>query len=136
MSFDTTFNPCVPLIVGYIVSFLSSIYPAQLNQKINKDGVLFTYPHVNRFLIPAFIASIVSAVVQACAHPGRKLDARTAIMQGGWQIVGLLISAGIAIIGGLIIGIIYKILSWNTMEDQFNDEFTYENVPNPYKETD
>jgi hypothetical protein len=117
MSFDTAFNPCIPLIVGFIVSFLSSLYPSVIHKKINEGGVLFSFPHLNRFLIPAFIASIVSAVIQACgisangAFEINQLPGRTKSQQGGWQIIGLLITIGIALIAGLIIGIIYKIIN-------------------------
>lgn len=53
------------MIVGYIIGFVCSIYPAALSRKINQNGVIFTFPHINRFLLPAFFASVVSAIVQA-----------------------------------------------------------------------
>ena len=65
MEADICFNPCVPLICGYVIGFASSIYPATFNRKANKDGVLFTFPHINRFFIPAFFACVISAIVQA-----------------------------------------------------------------------
>lgn len=120
MSFDITYNPCVPLIVGFVVSFASAIYPMTFNRKVNEKGVLFTYPHVNRFIIPALIASIVSAVIQASSNSANgafginRLSGRTAIQQGGWQLVGFLISAGIAILAGLLIGIICRLINGNT----------------------
>lgn len=90
MSFDTTFNPCAPLIVGFIVGFACSIYPATMNRKINEKGILFTYPHLNRFVVPAIISSIVAAIIQACADSLNgnfalnQLKNRTPIQQGGW----------------------------------------------------
>lgn len=142
MEADINFNPCVPLIVGYVVGFASSIYPSVMNRRLNKDGVIYTFSHVNRFFIPGFIACVVSAIVQGVdltingQHNLNRLGARTAIQQGGWQIVGFLITAGTAIIAGLIIGILYKIINKNTSADQFNDETTYYNVPSPALTTD
>jgi hypothetical protein len=66
MEADICFNPCVPLIVGFVVSFASSIYPSSMHRKANLNGVLFTFPILNNYLIPGFIACIVSAVIQAC----------------------------------------------------------------------
>lgn len=135
MEADTNFNPCVPLIVGFVVSFASSIYSSAIHRKTNNNGVAFTYSHINRFFIPGVIACIVSAVVQAVDlsingdHNTNRLNDRTPIQQGGWQIVGLLITAGTAILAGLIIGVLYKVINKNTSEDQFNDETTYYNVP-------
>lgn len=142
MEADICFNPCVPLIVGFVVGFVASIYPAVLHRKVNNNGVLFTYPSINRFLVPAFIASIVSAIVQACgvsengAHTMNMLGQRTAIQQGGWQIIGFLITAATAILAGLIIGILCKVINNFTEIDQFNDEVTYSDVPSPAIGTD
>ncbi len=135
MEADICFNPCVPLIVGYIVGFGCSIYPAALNRKINAQGVLLTYSHINRFFIPAILSTIVSAIVQACAvsqngdHTLNILTNRTSIQQGGWQIVGLVITLATAGLAGIIIGVAYKVLNNNRSEDQFNDQTTYSSIP-------
>ena len=47
MEADINFNPCVPLIVGYVVGFASSIYPSVMNRRLNKDGVIYKFSHVN-----------------------------------------------------------------------------------------
>lgn len=113
-----------------------------MNRKINANGVLFTYSHISRFLIPAVLSCIVSAVVQACdvsvngSHTSNRLSGRTAIQQGGWQIVGMLITIATAGLAGLIVGILIKLINKNTTDDQFNDQFTYDNVPSPYIQTD
>lgn len=142
MEADINFNPCVPLIVGYVVGFISSLFPAALNRRVNKDGVFFSFPTINRFLIPSTLACIVSAIIQACAvsanglHIMNKLPARTPIQQGGWQLVGFLITTGVALIAGLIIGILFKVSNKFTAEEQFNDEVTYTNIPSPAIGTD
>ncbi len=113
-----------------------------MNRKINANGVLFTFSHINRFLIPAVVSSIVSAIVQASdvsvngSHSANRLSGRTAVQQGGWQIVGILITLATAGIAGAIIGILIKLINKNQDIDQFNDEFTYDHVPNPFIQTD
>jgi len=67
MEADINFNPCVPLIVGYVVGFICSLYPASLNRNVNKNGVIFSFATINRFLLPSVLACIVSAIIQACA---------------------------------------------------------------------
>lgn len=67
MEADINFNPCVPLIVGYAVGFICSLYPASLNRNVNKNGVVFSFATINRFLLPSVLACIVSAIIQACA---------------------------------------------------------------------
>jgi|688.fasta_scaffold55727_1 hypothetical protein len=127
MEADICFNPCVPLIVGYVVGFGSSIYPSNIHRKANQNGVLFTFPILNNYLIPGFIACIVSAVIQACnvsqngPHFRNALEGRTPIQQGGWQIVGFLITTGIAALAGIIIGFLIKAVNRNETADQFND---------------
>lgn len=127
MEADICFNPCVPLIVGYVVGFGSSIYPSNMHRKANQNGVLFTFPILNNYLIPGFLACIVSAVVQACnvsengPHIRNALQERTPIQQGGWQIVGFLITASIAALAGIIIGFSIKAVNRNETADQFND---------------
>jgi nitrogen fixation-related uncharacterized protein len=85
-------------------------------------------------LIPSIIACIVSAIIQACNNSqsyynSNRLPSRTSIQQGGWQIVGLLLTVAIAALAGVIIGIFYFVFSWNSKDDQFNDEVTYEELP-------
>lgn len=110
-----------------MVGFAASIYPAAVNRRFNKNGVVFTYAHIYRFLIPAFFGCVVSAIVQACdvsingAHTTNRLGERTAIQQGGWQIIGFLITAGTALLAGLIVGVLIKIINKNDAHDQFND---------------
>ncbi len=45
---------------------MASIYPALMHRKANSNGVLFTFPVLNNYLVPSFFACIVSAIVQAC----------------------------------------------------------------------
>ena len=90
---------------------------------------------MNRFFIPGFIGGIVSGIIQACdnsdngQHGSNRLSGRTAVQQGGWQILGILITAGIAILAGLLIGILIKVINKNDRYQQFNDEEIYDDIP-------
>lgn len=53
---------------GFIVSFLCTIINNALNTKLNKNGVLTSLPHIQRFVIPGILAGITSAIVQAIAR--------------------------------------------------------------------
>jgi tetrahydromethanopterin S-methyltransferase subunit G len=46
---------------------------------------------------------------------------RTNIMQGGYQIAGLGLSAVIGIFAGIIVGIILKLINHHEAKDQFRD---------------
>lgn len=50
--------------------------------------------------------------------------------------MGLLITAGTALLAGLIIGILCKLINKFGPEDQFNDEVTYMDVPSAAIGTD
>lgn len=65
MEADICFNPCVPLIVGFVVGFICSLFPAGVNRKLNSAGVTSTFNHLQRFIIPAILSTIISAIVQA-----------------------------------------------------------------------
>lgn len=65
MEADICFNPCVPLIVGFVVGFICSLFPAGVNRKLNSSGVTSTFNHLQRFIIPAILSTIISAIVQA-----------------------------------------------------------------------
>lgn len=130
------------MIVGFVVGLSSSIYPSALGRKMNANGVVSTFSMTNRFLIPAVTSTFVSAIVQGVgqtvngSHNVNRMGTRTAVQQGGWQIIGLLITLGTALLAGLIIGLLYKVINKNTHGDQFNDEVTYSHVPTPALETD
>lgn len=120
----------------------SSLYSSALTRRVNINGVIHTYSTINRFFFPGIIASIISAIVQGVdytingEHNLNRLGDRTAIQQGGWQIVGLLITSGTAILAGLIIGLLFKVINKYNSHEQFNDEVTYTHVPSPFLGTD
>jgi len=64
------------------------------------------------------------------------LDGRTHIQQGGWQIVGLLITTGTAGLAGVLIGLAYKVINNHETYHQFNDTITYDNIPDVMYQSD
>ena len=48
---------------------------------------------------------------------------RSDYQQGGYQVVGWLITAGIGAFSGLIIGILYKVLNTHEINENINDFF-------------
>jgi hypothetical protein len=100
-----------------------------------------------QFLLPSFFAAIFSAISQgvgntpitytptditgtsisAVSYPSLVQGGRSYTVQGGYQIVGWLLSIGIGSVAGLIIGLVYKLL--NDHEDPkhfFNDAVLYD----------
>jgi uncharacterized membrane-anchored protein YhcB (DUF1043 family) len=45
--------------------------------------------------------------------------------QAGFQLIGIFLTSGVALIAGVIVGLIYKFLNKNEASDQFNDNFIY-----------
>ena len=62
-SSDINFNPTVPLIMGYLFGFLTSLYCSRFMKNSNEAGVLYTYSHLQRFLIPGIVSCILSAIL-------------------------------------------------------------------------
>jgi hypothetical protein len=123
--------------VGTITGFLSVVLIHYLKHRVNKSGVIDTHGTIFAFMIPGVLASIISAVVQATNPPSiifftssttqiiyetNRSGERNNIQQGGFQIVGMLISIGIAIVAGISSGIFMRIFNKNQPENQFIDE--------------
>lgn len=79
------------------------------------------------YLIPGLIAGVLSAIFQArgfvidylTRYSGNAESARTRFQQGGIQIAGLAIAAGVGIFAGVISGVLMKIVNHRESEDQF-----------------
>ena len=142
MEADICYNSCAPLIVGFVVGVMCSIFPGGINRKVNVNGIVSTYNHLQRFLLPAILSTIVSAIIQATGssangdYIANLLPGRTPIMQGGWQIVGMLITIATAVIAGVLIGVAYKAINNHETYHQFNDNITYDNVPDSMYQVD
>jgi hypothetical protein len=130
MSFDLTNNPTMPLTVGFVVSFLASIYPISLHKKINENGVWLVFPHVHQYVIPGYLSAVVSALVHVS---GRTYPAtlREPNEQAKWQILGYLLSTGLGLCMGLFVHVFYRVISYFAKKDEnFDDKNIYDELPN------
>lgn len=90
---------------------------------------------INRFLFPAIICGIISAVMQGIGQ-SQIIDEsntttlyaltydsgmRSATGQGGFQLLGLLLSAVFGSAAGAIIGGLYKLVNRHDYNEQFDD---------------
>ena len=105
----------------------------------NSDGVLFTYLHLQRFIIPGIFASFFSAILHGIAgwtnggYTNYKDVGRDATGQGAFQLIGIPLSIGLAAVGGLLIGFLIRCINNFEYQDQFNDEAVYKPL-NAYQE--
>ena len=129
----------MPLVVGFVIGLLSSFNAAKILRSQNIDGVLFTYLHLQRFIIPGIFASFFSAILHGIGdwtnggYTEYFAAGRTSTGQGAFQLVGIPLSIGIACGGGLIIGGLMRCINNFEYPDQFNDEAIYKPL-NTYQE--
>jgi hypothetical protein len=139
-STNINYNPGCAMAIGYGVGFICSIAQTRIRHKINENGVIDSNNVIFHFLFPSFLAAIFSAILSGIGDSAiyfkanskifsqaeNKLSSRSAESQGGFQIIAFLISIGIGIAAGIIIGLIYKALNDRTSENMFNDEDLYQ----------
>ena len=130
-SSDINFNPSVPLVLGFLFGLMTSIYASTILKSSNDTGVLYTYSHFQRFLIPGIFACVLSAILHGIGeyenggYGNYRGSQRSDIGQGAYQLLGFVFSAAFGIGGGLLIGILYICINGNQFEDQYNDEVVY-----------
>jgi|LakMenE18May11ns_1017448.scaffolds.fasta_scaffold9939671_1 hypothetical protein len=104
-----------------------SLYNSSQLRSLNKNGVTSSLANIIRFILPGAFSGVVSAVLYAInqGNDGNHIlnfpSGRTNIMQGGYQIVGLCLSAAIGIFAGIIAGLMFKVVNHHEKEDQFRD---------------
>ena len=113
------------------MGFISSIFSSGLIRKSNAEGVIYTYAHYQRFLTPGIGCCIVSAVLHGTGdwengnYGNYRHAERSATGQGAFQLIAIPLSLAIAALGGVIVGVIYKIVNGYEENDQFKDEKVY-----------
>lgn len=123
------------------MGFLCSLSQTRFKRKLNEGGVVDSNSVIFHFLLPSLFAAIFSAVLQGIgqtaasytvgantsAYGALKQSGRSETVQGGYQMAGWCISVGIGAVGGLVIGLIYKLVNSNfqNSEDFFNDGTFY-----------
>jgi hypothetical protein len=116
-----------------LIGFLAGVLTTFLNSKkksLNNEGVIDSLGSSMVFLAPAFLGALYSAILFATSPYGpdntdatvQMLAGRDRWGQGAFQLVGLGITLGIAIVCGLLIGGFSKIINHvDGPEDLFND---------------
>ncbi len=104
------------MALGFSGGFIASVAHSVIKKKINKNAVLESNSYIFSFIIPGVLASITSALVQAAANGSLQgveqfnMDfGITVEQQGGFQIIGMLLTLAFAIGTGLFIGILVKL---------------------------
>lgn len=124
-SSDLNFNSCVPLVMGYLFGFMSSLYSSSLHRKFNKDGITQTYSYMQSLLVPGLFSAVLAAILQAVGQTDNGLyvdnyftatnsgtgGSRSYIGQGGFQMLGLVVTAVFGLATGVMIGIMYKVIN-------------------------
>ena len=101
---------------------------------MNSNGVIDTNGTLFQFLVPSLFAAIFSAILSGVGQSSAtfttasntlitytdlKEASRSAQRQGGFQMAGWLISAGIGAVAGLIIGAIYAAIDQRDKAEEF-----------------
>ncbi|CAK7294890.1 ammonium transporter Rh type C isoform X1 [Vulpes vulpes] len=140
--------PYGSLIVGFICGIVSTLGFAYLTPFLeSRLRVQDTCGIHNLHGIPGIIGAIVGAVTASCANTdvygvkgltqafgfdGFKTN-RTPSMQGKFQAAGLFVSLAMALVGGIIVGIILKLPFWGQPADEncFEDAIYWEMPEEP-----
>lgn len=104
----------IGFIVGVLTTFLNS-----RKKDLNKEGIIDSLGSLFVFFVPSLIGAFYSAILFTTSSYGPDNSSsftqhdpnRTRFQQGGFQIIGALITIGIAIVAGLIIGGFGKIFN-------------------------
>ena len=62
-SADLSLNPAASIASGFIAGLTFSLYQSKIFDKINKNGILFSLPVMNRLLFPGIASGILSAIL-------------------------------------------------------------------------
>lgn len=124
-------NPSIPLSCGFLMAFVSTWRHSAALRRFNKTGVNSSIAYLDRFIFPGIFCGILSAILYAINQGNdggyvlNRPSDRSNIGQGGMQLAGIGLSIAIGIVGGLLVGLMYKLLNRNSIQDQFNDGEIY-----------
>lgn len=128
-----------------------SMLHTNIKRKMNNEGIIDSNSAIFHFLIPSLLASVSSAILQGIGQSATSYNVvaissanittnstvlyremvgqgRTETMQGGFQIIGWVISVAFGAASGGIIGLIYRSANDNfkEIENFFNDATIYD----------
>lgn len=130
-SADISRNPAVPLTCGFVIGVLGSLFHSKVLRRMNKRGVFFSLSVFHRLIIPGVFSGILSAVLMAVDQASKNSfvknipSYRTSVGQGGFQLVGVLLTLAVSAAAGLLIGGLYRLVNFNEPLHQFNDGLIY-----------
>lgn len=117
-------HPFPAMLIGTIVGVITTLLNHFIKKPINNGGVVDTQGTFITFFIPAFLGGIYSAIIQTVRAYGAEDSTFTPISstkwvagsrsnyeQGGFQILGVLITIGIATFAGIVIGLLLMVTS-------------------------
>lgn len=117
-------HPFPAMLIGTIVGVISTLLNHAIKKPLNDGGVIDTQGTFITFFIPSFLGGIYSSIIQAVRAYGAEDNTftsvastlwvagnRTNFEQGGFQILGVLITIGIATFAGIVIGLLLMVTS-------------------------
>jgi hypothetical protein len=139
------------MTIGTVVGLTCAVCQNRIRRFVNKSGVLDSNGVLFNFLVPSFFAAVSSAILSgigttansATLATGGSLSGaenfgpnagsgRSPTTQGGYQLIGWMISISFGLIAGGIIGLMYKLCdSRERPADFFNDFFLYDRPAAP-----
>lgn len=133
--------------MGFITGFATSYSHSNTKRKLNKKGVVDSNSVIFHFLIPSLFAAVLSTILQGIGQSSLSYTYTTAstasantivdkpnmgpgrenTLQAGYQMAGWGISIALGAIGGLLVGLAYRLLndSFKDTQDFFNDKVLY-----------
>lgn len=99
------------------MGMICTLYQSAQLRKLNRDGVVVSLAHFDRYILPGLFCGILSAILYAIYQGNdgdyllnKRPDANN-IGQGALQLAGIGLSIGIGIFAGLIVGLLFKIIN-------------------------
>lgn len=146
---NINYNPGAATAIGFGVGFLCAFSQMAYKRIINKNGIIDSNSAIFHFLLPSFFAAILVAIAQgvsktyATYNPTNNIgltlgvveytpmvqSGRSVGMQGGFQIIGWLLSVGLGALGGLLIGVLYRAVNEFTDPLEFFNDAVLYNYP-------
>lgn len=117
----------MPLGAGFVMGLISTLYQSAQLRRLNKNGVVVSLTHFDRYIVPGIFCGALSAILYAI-NQGSKGNYTlmfapnySNIGQGAMQMAGVGLSIAIGIFAGIILGLIFKLSNRHKAEDQFRD---------------
>jgi len=103
---DLYTHPAGAIGIGFLAGVLSTVAYAFMQMRM---GMYDTCGVLNLYGIPGILGAIASAITVGC-YTNRGRFHRSLHRQAGFQIAGLFVTMGIALVGGAITGVLMKLL--------------------------